>query len=122
MKRSRRIGLTLMASLSLAACDSEQPAQQAFYQSQQACVDDWGSDECDDDDGDGHWRGPLYFYHGGGYHYYKKKGGTILPVAATSKLAGLSAGASPPGAMATKTASVPRGGFGRAAASHGASS
>ncbi|MHB8811133.1 MAG: hypothetical protein ACYC9M_14140 [Desulfobulbaceae bacterium] len=123
MKRSRHIGLILMASISLAACDSGQETQQALYQNRQDCTEDWGNDECEDDDGDGHWHGPHYFYYGGRYHYYPKKAGAAaVPVAASSKLANLAPGAAPPRAMSTRTGSVSRGGFGKSASSFGASS
>lgn len=123
MKRSRRIGLILMASISLTACDSGQETQQALYQNRQECIEDWGNDECDDSDGDGYWHGPHFFYAGGRHHYFPKKtGGAAVPVAATSKLAGLAPGVAPSRAVSTKSGSVSRGGFGGSAAGHGASS
>lgn len=118
MKRSRRIGLVLMASLSLAACDSQQATEQALYQNQQDCVEDWGLDDWDYDDG--HWHGPYYFLSGGRRHYYSKKGGVAMPLPATSKLASLAPGATPPHAISTKTASASRGGFGGSAGKFGA--
>ncbi|MBI5559195.1 MAG: hypothetical protein HY885_16350 [Deltaproteobacteria bacterium] len=123
MKRSRRICLTLLASLSLAACDSEEPTQRAMYLSQQECIDDWGSvDECEDDDHDGHWHGPHYYYHGGKPHYYSKKSGSAMAVPGSALFSRVSAGSTSPRAASTISSSISRGGFGSSSSSHSASS
>ncbi len=122
MKRSRRIALTIMASLALTACDDDQSTLQALYNSQQECIEDWGIDECEADD-DSHWHGPHYYYHNGRHHYYSKKaGGASVPVADSSSISKLSAGAAPTHATSTRATSVSRGGFGSSASTHGSSS
>jgi len=123
MKRSRQIGLTLLASLSLAACgDSEEPTQVATYLTRQACVEDWGSDDDCDDDGDGRWRGPRYYYLGGRPYYYAKKSCAAMAVPGSAQFSRLSMGSTSPRATSTTAASVSRSGFGGRASFHGASS
>jgi uncharacterized protein YgiB involved in biofilm formation len=123
MKRSRQISLTLLASLSLAACDADEPSQRAVYTSQQACVEDWGdTDNCDDDDHDGSWYGPHYFYHSGKTHYYSKKSGKVMAVPSNYRFSGLGAGVSSPRAAKVVASSISRGGFGGSSSSHGAAS
>lgn len=113
MKRSPRIALTLLASLSLAACDSaDQPTLQSTYQSRQDCAEEWNNDDCEADS-DGHWRGP-YYYHSSGRHYYYPKGGNApQPVTNATTLSRLATGAASPRAISTVPGSrVSRGGFG----------
>lgn len=123
MKRSRHICLTLLASLSLAACDSEEPTQRAMYLSRQACVEDWGSDdECEDDDNDGHWHGPHYYYHSGRPYYYAKNSKTPMAVPASAQFSRVSAGSASPRAAAVTSSSISRGGFGGRSSFHSAAS
>ncbi|MFZ5761103.1 MAG: hypothetical protein ACOY32_15930 [Thermodesulfobacteriota bacterium] len=123
MKRSRTICLTLLASLSLVACSSEEPTQQAEYLNLQDCIEDWGNaEECDDDDHDGRWRGPHYYYHKGKPYYFAKKTGAPLAVPSSAHFSGVAEGAFSPKASSTISSSVSRGGFGKSSSWHGASS
>jgi len=123
MKRSRQIGLTLLASLSLTACGADESGQQAIYLNQQACIEDWGDPEnCDDDDNDGAWRGPSFFYSGGKPHYYSKKKKTVMAVPSNYRFASLAQGVTSPRAAKMVASSISRGGFGGSSSSHGAAS
>lgn len=121
MKRSKRIGLTLLASLSLTACGgAEQPTERALYKSKQECAEDWGSDDDCEDYGNGYYRGPHYYYSGGRPYYYSKKTGESLAVADSAKFSRVAAGSRSPKAATTISSSVSRGGFGFSALGRGA--
>ena len=101
-KRSRRVGLVLIGSLSLAACE-QAPTQRDVYASREDCAVDWGEPgkNCEPvkDHRTGAWR-----YYGPHYNY-------------GSRPATMNHGASR--AIASH---VSRGGFGSTAAAHGAGS
>ncbi|MFZ5774478.1 MAG: hypothetical protein ACOY3Z_03220 [Thermodesulfobacteriota bacterium] len=122
MRRSPRIALTLLASISLAACDSaDQPTSQSVYLNRQDCAEEWSDDDCETDS-DGHWRGPHYYYHSGRHYYYPRAATAPAPVTKSATLARLFAGA--PGrtmATASGSKSVSRGGFGSMASRLGGS-
>lgn len=122
MKRSRRISLTLLASLTLAACGSDQATQQAAYRSRQDCVTDWGSEEDCENDGRGGWYGPHYFFMSGRPYFYSKRGASPIPVPDGAAFSKLSPTSISPRATRTIATNVSRGGFGRSAFFHGASS
>lgn len=121
MKRSKQIGLTLLASLSLAACGgADQPTERALYKSKQECVEDWGSDDNCEDDGNNRYRGPHYFYSGGRPFYYSKNSNTAVPVADSAPFSRVAAGTKSPRAASTFSSSTSRGGFGFSSLGRGA--
>jgi uncharacterized protein YgiB involved in biofilm formation len=126
MKKSRKITLTLIASACIAAsaCSSDQKTQRDVYASKDACANDWGSNECEQDNRGTSYHGPHYYYYGGRPWYFPR--GSETPVE-TRPLQGAynmrPGGLHSPNAVSSVTSSrTVRGGFGASSFFHGGGS
>lgn len=125
MKRSQRIALTLLASVSLTAtgCSQQQPTQREVYLSKENCAQDWGSEaNCEPSSTGTAFWGPNYYYRGGYPYYFPKDRDEPVPVDRNAQFSRVAPGAkSPLSAGTLATTHIARGGFGRGSASHGGS-
>lgn len=119
LKRSRTVSLVMISSVSLVACGDSTPQSRYQYSSQQECLLDWNDpqlcEEGDDDDFD--FKSKKKRYYGptlisrAGQMYFKRKGMSAdFPMPSH-----LSSGSTR--AVATKSFSASRGGFGASARS-----
>ncbi len=126
MKRSRKIALTLLASISLTAtgCSQQQPTQREIYLTRENCVQDWGSEaNCEPSTTGTAYFGPQYYYRGGYPYYFPKDRDEPVPVDRNARFSQLAPGQKSQLSAGTMTAThISRGGFGRASAFHGGSS
>ncbi|MEW6665180.1 MAG: hypothetical protein AB1512_08170 [Thermodesulfobacteriota bacterium] len=127
MKRSKKITLTLIASISLAACGGEsQPTKREVYANKQDCIDDWGNEkDCEEvvRQGTSYYHGPHYFYSGGRPYYIPSGSQDPKPVSAAAAFSKVPEGRlSSTATRSVHTASVVRGGFGASASFHGSGS
>lgn len=66
MRRSRRVGLAFLGTVTLVGCSPDCDDPQRFnYRSRTVCVDDWGVENCTEPGpaehcARGHWYGPRY--------------------------------------------------------------
>lgn len=124
MKRSRKIALTLLASVSLmiTGCDQEQEVKKEIYSSKEKCSEDWGSDKCQEDRTVNRWFGPAYYYYRG-YPYYVGHNNTPRPLEANAKFSNVKEGAlshNSTGTIASRQ--IVRGGFGKSSSFHSSGS
>ncbi len=126
MKRSKKIALTLMASVSIAAfsCSEEQQAQREIYATKEQCVRDWSAgDECERDVSSNRYFGPRYFFYGGYPHYYRSGGTELVPVSKDANFSNVKPGMRSPHSIGSFAVThVSRGGFGKSSAFHGGGS
>ena len=127
MKRSKKITLTLIASISLVACgDESQPTKRAVYANKQDCIGDWGNEkDCEEvlQQGARSYYGPHYFYNYGRPYYIPSGSQDPKPVSSTAAFSRVSEGMQSSTAIRSiHTSSVARGGFGAHASSHGSGS
>ena len=127
MKRSKKITLTLIASISLAACGGEsQPTKRSVYANKQDCIDDWGNEkDCEEvqQQSTRAYYGPHYFYSGGRPYYVPSGSQEPKPVSSAAAFSKVSEGMqSSTATRSVHTSSVVRGGFGASASSHGSGS
>lgn len=107
-KRSAKVVLVLLGTISIAGCDN-QPQERQVYKSLRDCTEEWGIQKCDPADN----RYPTGHYYGPGYHvgsYGGYSGGSV----------GTVSGPGHTGSRAIGT--VSRGGFGSSAGFHGGGS
>jgi hypothetical protein len=127
MKRSKKIALSLIASVSLTACSQEytyQRTQREVYPTKEQCVEDWGDEqECEQDTATRRYYGPHYMFRSGYPYYYRSGSADPVPVSKDAKFARLSEGTRSPRSSGTLSSRhISRGGFGRSAALHGSGS
>lgn len=126
MKRSKKIALTLIASISIgvSSCSQEQSTKREYYASKQRCAEDWGSDDkCEEDKNTpGYYYGPHYIYYRGYPHFFRPGGSEPEPLSAGAKFAAVpEGGRSLNSVRSVSSVHISRGIFGRAAGFHGAS-
>jgi uncharacterized protein YgiB involved in biofilm formation len=122
MKRSKKIALTLLASVSLVACgcNQEQMTRREVYKTKQQCIDDWGSDDACEPDRSGGYYGPHYIYRGGSAYYFPRGSVDPVPVAGNAKFANVHEGMRSNQSVGTiSDRHISRGGFGRSSLFHG---
>lgn len=124
MKRSRKITLTLIASISIAACggDSEQATRREIYKSKEECLKDWGDDDnCEETYSSGHrsYHGPHYFYSSGSPYYFRRGETSPTPVGSHMNFSRVGEGASSSFSSGRVSSThISRGGFGGSSSSH----
>jgi hypothetical protein len=119
MKRSKKIALVIIASVTLTSCGSKtQQTQRDVYTTKEQCVDDWGEKDCEDTGTSGAsinhtYMGPHYFNYGGvPYFFPRGSSSTSEPVNGSSVPRFKSGITHSSGAFHTISSSVARGGFG----------
>jgi hypothetical protein len=125
MKKSRRIALTLIASVCIATlgCSKEQKTKRDLYSSRDDCAKDWGSSECEPNTTGGSFYGPHYFYHGTSPMYFPRGSETAIATTPVQGVHNLTPGVHSPNAFSAIAASrTVRGGFGHSSSSHGGGS
>lgn len=127
MKRSPRISLILIASASLVACGPDyRDTKRELYASRGKCEEDWGDaqncEEVSTRSGRGYY-GPHYYFFRGSPYYYPPGGRDPLPVRQDAGFSRITEGGRSPRPLGSiPSLHVVRGGFGRSAGVHGASS
>ncbi len=127
MKRSSRISLILIASASLVSCGPDyQDTKRELYASRDKCAEDWGDPEnCEEvstPTGRGYY-GPHYYFFRGSPYYYPPGGRDPVPVRQDAAFARVPEGGRSSRSLGSiSNLHVVRGGFGRSAGVHGASS
>lgn len=122
MKKSRKIVLTLIASACImaSACSSEQKTQRDVYSSKDACANDWGSSECEQDSTGRGYYGPHYYYYGGRPWYFPRGYETPVEARPTQGAYNMQPGMSSSHAVSSFSSSrTVRGGFGGSSLFHG---
>ncbi|HMK57047.1 MAG TPA: hypothetical protein VK448_10465 [Dissulfurispiraceae bacterium] len=125
MKKSRKIALTLIASACIAAsaCSSEQKTQRDVYASRDACANDWGSDQCEQDQTGTRTYGPHYYFYGGRPWYFPRGYETPVETRPGQGAYNIKQGLHSPNAVSSFAASrTTRGGFGGSSFFHGGGS
>jgi len=125
MKKTRKIMLTLLASACLAAssCNSEQKTQQDVYSSNDACANDWGSDQCEQDQTGTQTYGPHYYFYGGRPWYFPRGYNTPVSARPGQGAYNMSPGSHSMHAISSLSSSrTVRGGFGGSSFFHGGGS
>ena len=125
MKKSRKIALTLIASVCIAAsaCSSDQKTERNVYASKDACSNDWGSSECEPDQTGRGYYGPHYYYYGGRSWYFPRGYETPVETRPTQGAFNMKPGAVSPHAISSFSSSrTVRGGFGGSSSFHGGGS
>jgi hypothetical protein len=119
MKRSKKIALVIIASVTLTSCGSNtQQTQRDVYSTKEQCADDWGDKDCEDagtsgSSGGHYFMGPHYYAYGGRSYYFPRgSSGSSEPVQATSLPRFKSGLSRASGVSRTISSSVSRGGFG----------
>jgi uncharacterized protein YgiB involved in biofilm formation len=125
MKRSRKITLTLIASISIAACGGtdEQATKREIYKSKEECKEDWGGEEnCEETvttGGHRSYHGPHYFYSSGRPYYFPRGSETPMPAGSHMNFSGVSEGMSSAKSSGhVASTHITRGGFGGSSSSH----
>lgn len=125
MKKSRKIALTLMASACIvaSACSTDQQTQRDVYASKDACANDWGSDQCEQDQTGTRTYGPHYYFYGGRPWYFPRGYETPMEARPGMGAYNMRPGASSSHAVSSITSSrTVRGGFGGSSFFHGGGS
>ncbi|PYE56438.1 hypothetical protein [Deinococcus yavapaiensis] len=118
VKRSRFVGLVLIASVSLTACGSPTSQTRYQYASLQDCLRDWNDYQLCERDGDygggyyGHYYGPVIISRSGRTYY--RRPGLSSEFVAPSRISSGSTHS-----IGTRTFTVSRGGFGSSGRSSG---